>query len=745
MKIDDLQNSTNDKKSEKVENPENKVLKTDEKTELKTDEKSVETQVKSNNKESAADLLLRKARELRMRKLKESQGEKVEEATDTKKTEVSDKKADITPKKEHKETEVVKEEKSKEPETVKESKKAVSEVENKTEFETKAKAEKTELKTEEAQSEKAETTTEVKSESKPKPVIEKVDYAALSPKELLEELQKLLEYDDAIAVKSNVENIRVHFFKKRNAQISEQKAAFLEKNGADAVFKAEVSPEEEKFKAYYSVYKENRTKQQNAIEAEKQNNLSLKYQVIEKIGALTGAQESLNKTFQDFKELQKQWQSIGLVPQSELKKLWESYNYQVEKFYDYVKINKDLRDLDLKKNLQAKIRLCERAEELISQKDVVFAFRELQKLHEEWREKGPVSSDKRESLWERFKTATSAINKRHQEYFDNLKQEQVNNLKGKTLLCEKVEEINGLELKNHKEWEENSREVIELQKLWKKIGFAPKKDNVKIYERFRTACDTFFDAKREFYSKNKELEEKNLQIKIGLCEQAESMMESTDWRKTTDFYINLQKKWKTVGQVPRKNKDEIWHRFRKACNAYFDKKSEYFRSRDEEEERNLNLKKQLIEELKAFEVEEDRRLNFQKIKDFRARWNEIGYVPIKQKNSINKTFRDLIDKVYDKLNLDEAERNKLNFKNRLEILQNSSKSYGRIRNERDKIISKLEKLKSDIVLWENNIGFFAKSKSSESMIKKFEHKISKAKSEVEALKQQLRMINKLDD
>ncbi len=701
MKIDDLQNSTNEevKKSVEVENSENDVLETVEKTEVETPKK-----------ESAADLLLKKAQELKKQKLQDGDEDAEETVVASADAEKPDNEENINSETEKEDGETS-------------EMKAESEAEENATPETKENEE-----TEEA-------------EAAP---VEKPDYSVLSQEELVVELQKLTEHEDAFAIRGDVENIRIQFFKQHNAKVSEQRAAFLEKGGEEANFKPEHSVVEEQFKAYYAVYKENRAKQQEQIEQDKQNNLALKYQIIEKIGELTGRQESLNKTFQEFKELQRQWQAVGLVPQADVKKLWESYNYQVEKFYDYVKINKDLRDLDLKKNLQVKTSLCEQAEKLLEENDVVFAFRELQKLHDIWREKGPVASDKREDLWNRFKQATSAINKKHQEYFENVKKEQANNLKAKILLCEKVEEINTLELKNHKEWEANSREVIELQGLWKKIGFAPKKDNNKIYERFRKACDTFFDAKREFYSKNKEVEEANLKLKIELCEQAESMIESSDWRKTTDFYINLQKKWKTVGQVPRKNKDEIWKRFRTACNAYFDRKSEYFSSKDEDEENNLKLKKELIERVKAFELLEDKNENFRKLKEFQNQWHEIGYVPIKQKNAVNQEFRSLIDAIYDKLNLNEIEKNTLNFKNKLEVLQNSPKSYGKIRNEREKITSKLDKLKSDIVLWENNIGFFAKSKSSETMIKKFEAKISKAKSELEVLKQQLRMINNLD-
>ncbi len=723
MKIDDLHDPTNDdvNKSENVENEnvENNTSNSLETNEEKLNEESPEIEEK---KESAAELILKKIKESKSSKTEE---EKVEEKVEEEeKVELKEQdEISETEKKEEETPEVISdvvendESSTKEEETSEEISDVVEKDENSTEEETKDQSEK-------------------------EAVIETVDHATLSQEELVERLKILLENNNVKKIKDQVEDIKVHFYKKHHAELDEKRKAFIEGGGKEEEFTPPQNPLEEQFKAYYSVYKEKRASYNVNLEKEKEENLALKYQIIDKIGELITGQESLNKTFNDFKELQKQWQEIGLVPQSEVKKLWDSYNYQVEMFYDYVKINKDLRDLDLKKNMEKKISLCERAEELLLEPKIIAAFRDLQKLHELWRETGPVPNDKKDELWERFKQATSKINKKHQEYFEDLKKEQVNNLKAKTLLCEKVEEILTLELKTPKEWEENSKEVIELQRLWKLIGFAPKKDNNKIYDRFRKACDSFFDSKREFYSKNKEVEENNYQIKLDFCNQAESMMESTDWKKTTDFYIELQKKWKTIGPVPRKHKDEIWQRFRKACNTFFDRKSDHFSTKDEEQDKNLELKKALIEKVKSFELQEDNQSNFKVLNQIQKEWTEIGHVPIKFKDEITKEFRALINEIYDKLDLDDGEKSKLQFRNKIEVLKNTPNSYNRLRNERDKILNKMDKLKSNIVTWENNIGFFAKSKNAESMIKDFEKKIESAKDSVVELQKQL---NQIDD
>ncbi|OQY00450.1 MAG: hypothetical protein B6I20_08685 [Bacteroidetes bacterium 4572_117] len=571
----------------------------------------------------------------------------------------------------------------------------------------------------------------------------KVDYSNLSMEDLVLELDKLLEQSDIQKVKSNIELIKVKFYKKHHANIDVNRKKFVDDGGKIEEFKPEENKLEEKFKASYSVYKERRTEYAVQFEKNKQLNLEKKYKIIDDIKELINGQESMNKTFQDFKDLQKQWQNAGLVPQTEVKKLWDSYHYWVEKFYDYVNLNKELRDLDLKKNLELKLNLCKKAEELLIEPKVVTAFKILQKLHSLWREIGPVPNDKKDELWERFKKATTTINKKHQDYFENLKAEQLNNLKAKTLICEKVEETNELMIGTPKEWETNSKEIIDLQRLWKLIGFAPKKENNQIYSRFRKACDAFFNAKREFYSKHREVEENNLQIKTEFCIQAESMTESTEWRKTTEIYIELQKKWKTIGPVPKKHKDTIWLRFRGACNKFFDNKSAYYASLDSAQDENLELKKALIEKIKAINYSDDGSVNLKKLNDIQKQWTEVGFVPLKNKDEVQNEFRAAIDEVFKKLDIDDTEKMKLNFRSKLENMKSSSKSRGRIRNEREKLVVKLEKLKSDTILWENNIGFFAKSKNADSMIQEFEEKIKRAKATIKILKEQLDMIDEL--
>ncbi|MEN8121141.1 MAG: DUF349 domain-containing protein [Bacteroidota bacterium] len=573
--------------------------------------------------------------------------------------------------------------------------------------------------------------------------IEKVDFSKLSMEELIQQFNFLLEQTDIQKTKQKIELIKVNFYKKHHAKIDADKNKFIEDGGKVEEFKPEEDKLEEKFKAFYSIYKERRAEYAAQLEQNKKANLEKKYKIIDEIKELINGQESMNKTFQDFKDLQKQWQDSGLVPQSEVKKLWDSYHYWVEKFYDYVNLNKELRDLDLKKNLERKLNLCQKAEELLLEPKVVTAFKILQKLHSLWREIGPVPADKKDELWERFKKATTTINKKHQEYFENLKNEQLNNLKAKTLLCEKVEETNQLEISTPREWEDQSKEIVDLQRLWKLIGFAPKKENNQIYARFRKACDIFFNAKREFYSKHKEDEENNLQLKIELCIQAESMIESTEWKKTTDIYIAIQKKWKTIGQVPRKQKDTIWQRFRTACNKFFDNKSAYYSSLDSAQDENLELKRVIIEKIKNFDYSDDGNKNFEKLSDLQKQWTEIGFVPLKNKEEIQNEYRIVIDQVFEKLDIGEEERMKLKFRSKLENLKSSPKARGRIRSEREKLIARLDKLKSEIVLWENNIGFFAKSKNADSMINEFTEKIEKAKATVKILKEQLYMINDL--
>ncbi|MDA3881182.1 MAG: DUF349 domain-containing protein [Prolixibacteraceae bacterium] len=572
-----------------------------------------------------------------------------------------------------------------------------------------------------------------------------IDYSQFTEVELINELRKMLEQDDFMKIHHTVDLIKSNFYKKHKANLQAQKKLFLDNGGFEEEFKPESDPYEKDLKELMSVYRQKKAQHNKQLEAEKDDNLKKKYEIIEEIKNLVNREESINKTFQDFKILQQKWHEIGLVPQAAMKDMWENYHHHVENFYDYIKINKELRDLDLKKNLEEKIILCERAEALLLEPSVLKAFNVLQKLHDSWREIGPVPSDKREELWERFKDATTKINKNHQNYFENRKKEQKNNLEAKTALCEKVEEILVSGIENHKQWEAKSKDIIELQKLWRTIGFAPKKNNNEIYQRFRNACDAFFDKKREFYAKHKEIQTNNLQLKIDLCVQAESMKDSDDWKKTTYEYIEIQKKWKEIGPVPRKHSDAVWKRFRTACDYFFNRKSNFFSTIDETQVENLKLKNQLIEDVKAFKATKDESADFEKLRDFQRRWTEIGHVPISDKNDVQKRFREAVNEQFDKLKVDDQEKNLLRFKSRVTDWKNNDRAQNKVYAERDKHVVKLKHLESDLLTLKNNVGFFANSKNAESLIKDVQRKITNAEEQIEYLKEKIRIIDQVDD
>ncbi|SEH05395.1 Uncharacterised protein [Candidatus Venteria ishoeyi] len=514
--------------------------------------------------------------------------------------------------------------------------------------------------------------------------------------------------------------------------------------GDPASFVFQPDENEEKLKIQLNEYKKLKAEFNRGIELEKEANLKKKYEIIDEIKELINGQESINKTFNDFRDLQRKWRETGLVPQSEVKNLWENYHHNIEQFYDYVKINRELRDLDLKKNLENKIKLCETAEELMIEPSVVKAFKLLQKLHEQWREIGPVPEENREDVWERFKSATTNINKTHQEYFENLKQEQTNNLNAKLALCEKAEEIANQENNKHKDWENQSDELIEVQKLWKTIGFATKKENNKIFERFRAACDLFFSKKRDFYYEHREAQNNNLQLKTELCMQAEAIKDSTDWKKTSNELIRLQKDWKEIGPVPRKQSDIIWKRFRATCNEFFERKSNYFANIDQEFDGNLKAKEELIERVKNFVQAESVEENINRLKAFQNEWTEIGHVPFKLKDKIQKDFRDAINNQFDKLKIDSEKRSVLVYKQRLEGISQGDRPERLYRVEKDRILETIRHMESDIVLLENNIGFFAKTKNAEALIKDVNSKIEKAKIRIKTEKQKLDLINKFE-
>jgi hypothetical protein len=571
------------------------------------------------------------------------------------------------------------------------------------------------------------------------------NYATLNEAELLNSLRELLTNEDVDFIKNDIDAIKIYFFRIYRANIEAQRASFIEAGGNPEEFKAESDPVEIDFRILLKQYQDKRSEHNKKIDEIKEVNLQKKYEIIEEIKALINNKESINKTFHDFRELQNRWREIGLVPQAKIKDLWETYHHHVENFYDFIKINKELRDLDLKKNLESKMEICEKTEELLVEPSIIKAFNILQKYHEQWREIGPVPRDKKDEIWERFKAATSIINKKHQDYFESRKSDQKKNLEAKIALCEKVEEIANAPIENHREWEEKSKELIELQKVWRTIGFAPKKENNKIYERFRVATDSYFDRKREFYNQNKEEQVNNLQLKTDLCVQAEALKDSTDWKKTADEFINIQKAWKEIGPVPRKYSDVIWKRFRAACDYFFENKSKHFSSIDGEQSENLRKKRELLEEVKRFSLSGDDSADLDKLKEFQRTFTEIGHVPFKEKDAIQNEFRDVINRHFDALRIDEKRRNLMKFKNKVAGNTSTGKGQNKNRFERDKYVTKLKQMESDLALLDNNIGFFANTKNAEALIGDVNQKIINTKEKIEFLKEKIRIMDAMED
>jgi hypothetical protein len=573
---------------------------------------------------------------------------------------------------------------------------------------------------------------------------EVVDYNLLSEEEIVDALTKLISENSVQKIRKDVDEIKTAFYKKYRAGIDKAREEFIAEGNEEKDFAYPLLPLEKKLKEIIRSYRENLSAHELNIAEGKKKNLAAKNEIIEKIKELINSEETLNDTFNEFKTLKERWDNVGQVPQESVKALWESYHYTVQQFYDYIKINNELRDLDLKKNLEAKLQLCEKAEDLLLESNIIDAFKKLQKYHEAWREIGPVPHEQRNSIWERFSAATSQINKKHQDYFVGLKEEQKKNLEAKTLLCEQVEAEIEVAKNSHQQWTKASDKIIEIQKTWKTIGFAPKKSNTEIYQRFRAACDKFFESKKEFYQKSKQEHEENMKKKVTLCERAEALMNSEDWKKTTDQLINLQKEWKTVGPVSRKDSDNIWNRFRKACDTFFNRKEEHFANIDSVYEKNLEEKKALIEEIKAFTISDDMQDSLAKLKEFQRRWSEIGFVPMKNKDEIQQLYRESINAHFDSLNLNEDKRNTLKFKNKIEDLMQGGNSDIKIRQEREKHYNRLKKLENDIVVLENNIGFFSNSKNAESLIKDVKVKIDRARRDINDLKKKIRMIDSMN-
>lgn len=561
-----------------------------------------------------------------------------------------------------------------------------------------------------------------------------------SKTELVELFAQLLETKPVQSLRGDAEAIKIAFYKLRRSEVDAQRKEFLDAGGKEEEFSPSIDGAEVTLKELFARYRKMRDEFVAGLEQAKEENLKVKLAIIDELKELVNSDETLNHTFTKFRELQQRWKETGPVPQANVKDTWETYNLHVENFYNFIKINKELRDLDLKKNYEAKIALCEQAEALVMEQSVVSAFRKLQKLHDEWRETGPVANEFKEPLWERFKQASSRVNKAHQEYFESLKGEQQKNLEMKTELCVKAEELSEQMLTSRKEWNKANDRLLEIQKVWKTIGFAPKKDNTRIYERFRNACDRFFAMKRDYYAQIKAEMDHNLQLKNEICEAAESIKDSEDWKKTADELIALQKRWKEIGTVSRRHSDAVWKRFRAACDYFFERKAAHFSSIDNEQERNLQAKRELLEQMKACDVKEG---GYEAIKSFQRKWNEIGYVPIKQKDALQKQYKEVVDAMFATLRGSEHDRSMDRFRSKLSSMKASGDK--RLRSERERLYNKVKQLEADIALLENNIGFFAHSKNAESMINDVRVKIEKAKAEMAETIEKVKMIDREEE
>jgi len=556
------------------------------------------------------------------------------------------------------------------------------------------------------------------------------NYNDFSREQLVEIFKELLtEPFEKISDKAEV--IKKIFYKKRNSEINERKQKFIDDGGNSDDFNADFDDTDNEFKAEYDKLRELKQARNEQIEAEQKQNLSLKYDIIDKIEGLINQDETLNKTFEEFHSLRNKWNDAGIVPQIENKILLEKYNVTLQKFYDWVNINKELRDLDLKRNLDQKIKLCEEAESLLIEPKIVKAYRKLQYLHERWKETGPVPNEQREEIWTRFKESSSLINKKHYEYFQEIKQQQVDNLKAKELLCEEAERIAEDEYPKSKDWRIKTEEINELMKLWKLIGFAPRKENNEIFERFITARKQFFDKKHNFYQSFTETLEKNLQQKEALIVEADNAKEDTNWKQTTNFYINLQKKWKDIGPVPNDKRDVVWKKFNAVCNQFFENKRKFFENRKEEENKNLQLKQDLISKIKEIELNATPEENLKVLQNLQKQWSDIGHVPFKQKDEIYQEYKAIVDEKFKDLNIDFEQRREFENKNRIENIISSDNSEYKLRIEIDNVKNDIADLNSEIIKLENNITFFVKSKNAQSFLDNFNKKIKKLKNQKE--------------
>ena len=561
----------------------------------------------------------------------------------------------------------------------------------------------------------------------------------MTKEQLVEMMEETVKETDLSKIKDKVAAIRIHFNKLYKEDMDREVEQFLQGGGDMETFQHVADDCETRFNEAFSIYKSNKAHQNELLEAQKLENLAQKRALLEDLKQMIASEESLKKTYDEFRTLQDRWKEIGQVPATENANLWNTYHFLVEQFFDKVRIGRELRDLDMKKNLDMKVDLCEKAEELLNEKSLTKAFQELQKLHEQWKEVGPVPQEKKDEIWERFKAATDKINQIRREHFAKIAEEQNGNFQTKTALCEKAEEIVNGEYASINAWQKKSTELTELFQVWKTVGPAAKKENEEVWARFKAAMDSFFAKKKEYFSTLKDQQTENLERKTQICIEAEALMESTEWKKASDQLKKLQEEWKAIGPVPKRHADKIWKRFRAACDAFFNRKSEHFSGMRGEEEANLEAKKALIEEVKAFELGTSRNENMEALKAFQRRWLEIGHVPMKVKDAINKEFRGLIDGFFDTMrkNQDEASTNE--YREMMANLKDDPEGHDKLRRERTNLQNRIQKLRDEIAVLENNIGFFSNSKNSELMRAEYEKKINKAKSDLKVLEAKLKI------
>lgn len=557
-------------------------------------------------------------------------------------------------------------------------------------------------------------------------------------KEILERVREIAQNEDN-PNKDEIDYLKTTFYKLHIAEREAQQKDFLDAGGDPEKYVVFPDEDEEAFKAEMQIIKEKRSKIFQEQEEEKKRNLQKKLEIIDKIKTMATSPDEANKSFNEFKELQQQWKEIKSVPAEKANELWRNYQLYVEQFYDLLNLNREAREYDFKKNMELKVRLCEAAERLADEPDVISAFHQLQELHQQYREIGPVSKEQREEIWARFKAASTVINKRHQQHFEQLRSQEEENLTKKTALCEKVEAIAKEENKGASDWEKHTKQIIEIQTEWKKIGFAPQKMNVRIFERFRATCDDFFARKAEYFKQMKERFAENAEKKKALVAQAQALTDSTDWKSTTDKFIALQKEWKTIGMVPKKLGDQLWNDFLTACNHFFEARNAANAGTRNEERANLDKKREIIAQLK--EIAKDAVDNAQeKVQELTDQYNAIGHVPFREKDRIYKEFHDVLDQLYKDMNISIARRRLDNFKSNLKNV--AKRGEDALDNERGRLMHRYEQLKQEITTYENNLGFLnASSKKGNSLIDEMNRKVQKLKDDAELVKQKIKAID----